>query len=542
VTVGAPIDARSELNEPTAPASMRAPSRRAPWWLWVAGGAILVPVGVPLVALFVRVVGASSEAWSILFSLRTVELVVRSALLVVLVTASALAIGVGAAWLLVRTDLRFKVAWGVLVALPLVIPSYVIALSYLAASGPRGLIADATGIPLPVVSGLPGAWLALTLSTYPYAFLIATAALRRFDPALEEAAAGLGASRARVFRTVTLPQLRPAMGAAALLVGLYTLSDFGAVSLMRFDAFTRVIYAQYSGRLDRTPAAVLSVVLILIALTLILAEERSRGRAAYFSRRATRPLVPMHLERTGAAAGYVFIAILVIVGVVLPVGVLVAWLLRGLAANQTVSVQWEAIAGSLLGSALAAFVAMAAAVPAMILAVRYRSTASRWLERSVYITFSLPHITVALAVVFFSVRYLGPLYQSLTLLVIVYAAIFLAQATGATRAALLQVNPSVEDASRSLGKGAFTTLRRVTLPLIWKGVAVGGALVFLTTMKELPVTLILRPTGFETLAVRVWSAADELFYARASASALVLLLVSAVPMYVLVIRNREFVT
>ncbi|MCH8992170.1 MAG: iron ABC transporter permease, partial [Acidobacteria bacterium] len=161
------------------------------------------------------------------------------------------------------------------------------------------------------------------------------------------------------------------------------------------------------------------------------------------------------------------------------------------------------------------------------------------LERTVFVTFSLPHITVALAVVFFAVRYLGPLYQSLTLLVVVYASIFLAQATGATRASMLQVNPSVEEASRSLGKGPLQTLRSVTVPLIRPGLLAGGALVFLTTMKELPATLLLRPTGFDTLAVRIWSAANELFYARAAASALVLLGLSAIPLYFLVLSTKE---
>jgi iron(III) transport system permease protein len=156
--------------------------------------------------------------------------------------------------------------------------------------------------------------------------------------------------------------------------------------------------------------------------------------------------------------------------------------------------------------------------------------------------FSLPHITVALAVLIFAVRYLGPLYQSLALLVVVYATMFLAQATGAAKASLLQVDPHLEEAARSLGKGPLRVLRDVTIPLIWRGLLAGGALVFLTTMKELPATLLLRPTGFETLAVRIWAAADELFYARAATAALVLLAVSAVPAYVLIVRPKDAIS
>ncbi|MGB5167501.1 MAG: ABC transporter permease subunit, partial [Acidimicrobiia bacterium] len=339
--------------------------------------------------------------------------------------------------------------------------------------------------------------------------------------------------------TVTLPQLRPAIGAGALLAALYTLSDFGAVSLMRFDAFTRVIYAQYAGRLDRTPAAVLSVALLVIALVIIWGEERTRGSAAYFSRRPNRRALPRHLSPVGRVAATGALGVIVVAGLILPVVVLVSWVADGSGLDTGPVIDWAAIGGSLLGSSLAAIVAMAAAIPVVVLAVRYDSRASVWLERSVFVAFSLPHITVAIAVVFFSVRYLGPLYQSLTVLVVVYASVFLAQATGSAKASMLQVDPAVEEASRGLGRGAWTTLRSITIPLIRPGLLAGGALVFLTTMKELPATLLLRPTGFDTLAVDIWSAANELLYAQAAGSALVLLAISAVPMYVLVLHQKD---
>ena len=541
MTVTAPWDPEGRapvvgVTEP-APAPPQRTGRSAPWWLWVAGLVVVLPLVLPLVSLFVRVLGSSGAAADVLFDARTAELAVRSTVLAVLVSASAVVIGVAAAWLVTSTDIPGRQAWGVLVPLPLVIPSYVLALSFLAASGPRGTLASLTGWDVPVLDGLPGAWLALALSTFPFVYLMALAALRRLDPALEDAARGLGASRWRVFWTVTIPQLRPAIGAGALLAALYTLSDFGAVSLMRYAAFTSAIYAQYAGRLDRTPAAVLSVLLIVIALVIIWAEGRTRGRAAYHSSRPARARTPQELSTWERIAGIGVLGTLVTLGVLIPVLVLVTWAWRGASVGETVSIDWGAVGGSLLGSSLAALLAMAAAIPVVVLTVRYQSRASAWLERTVFVTFSLPHITVALAVVFFAVRYLGPLYQSLTVLVVVYASIFLAQATGSAKASLLQVDPSVEEASRSLGKGPLQTLRSVTVPLIRPGLLAGGALVFLTTMKELPATLLLRPTGFDTLAVRIWSAADELFYARAAASALMLLALSAIPLYFLVLRR-----
>ncbi len=535
--VADPAAAAPETVVPAPPPSRR--GLKAPTWMWVLAIAIVVPITVPVLFLLGRVIGSAGTAWETLSTGRTGALLVRSIVFTASVTVTAAAVGVAAAWLIVRSDVLGKRMWTVLVSLPLVIPSYVIALALLSFAGPRGLFADLTGVALPSISGGIGAWLALTLSTYPYVFLVARAALRNVDPAFEEAARSLGAGPWKAFRTVVLPQVRPAVAAGSLLVALYTLSDFGAVSLMGFDVFTRVIYAQYQGRLDRTPAAVLALSLILLALVIVWAEQRTRGRAAYFGTKPRRPAPSVSLTGGARFAAHSFLGGLVFLALALPIGVLTIWLLRGLLGGQTIDMQWGAVAGSLTGSLAAAAIAMAAAVPVVVLAVRYRGRASRWLHRTVYVMFSLPHITVALAVVFFASNYLGGLYQSFTLLVVIYGALFLAQATSAGEATLLQVNPNLEDASRGLGKGAMQTLRRITLPLMWKGLLAGGVLVFLTTMKELPATLLLRPTGFDTLAVRIWSTTNDLFYARAAAPALLLLTVSAIPMYLLVIRPRR---
>lgn len=529
-----------QLAPPTAEAVAQPKSTAAPpTWLIVAGIAVVLPALVPSLALLARVIGASSAAWETLVSVRTLELLVRSIFFATVVTVSATAVGVAAAWITTRTDIRYDRLWSTLLALPLVVPSYVLALSFISLAGPRGLFADLSGVGLPSVSGFWGAVLVLTLATYPYVYLVVRSSIVRVDPTLEEAARGLGSTAWESFRRITLPQLRPSIAASALLVALYTLSDFGAVSLMRLDVFTRVIYAQYQGRLDRTPAAVLSVVLILIALAILWGEGRSRGRAVYFTRRASRPPSRLGLTRRQRTAAYSFLGLTVGLGIALPALVLVTWLLRGVLGGEVIDMRWGAVAGSLSGSVLAGGLAMVAAVPVALLAVRYRGRISTALRATVYAIFSLPHIAVALAVVFFASRFLGGLYQSLTLLVVVYGTLFLAQASGATEAALAQVNPHLEEAARGLGDGRSTVFRRITLPLIRRGLLAGGGLVFLTTMKELPATLLLRPTGFDTLAVRVWSTANDLFYARAAAPALLLLIVSAIPMYLVVIQPRQ---
>ena len=529
---GTPVVAPGTTSGRTRP-------RRAPWWLWAAALIILAPVTVAIGALLLRAAGASDSAWDTLASFRTLRLLVRTLTFTGLVTASASIVGVTGAWIVTRTDVRFRRVWGVAFAMPLVIPSYVIAMALISATGPRGLVADLTGVGIPHLVGFPGAWLALTISTYPYVYLITASALAKADPALEEAARGLGAPPRRVFHTVVLPQLRPAIGAGALLSALYTLSDFGAVSLMRFDAFTRVIYAQYSGRLDRTPAIVLSIVLILSAIIIIVFEQRTRGRGAYFTGKPSRPPTTYRLRGRRRFAATAFLAVVVAIGVVVPVGVLIGWLVRGLATGATVSVPLTAIVGSLTGATLAAILAVIAAIPIVVLGVRHQSRATTWLERVVYVLFSLPHITVAIAVVAFTVRYARPVYQSLLVLVVVYASMFLAQATGPAKAALLQVDPRLDEASRSLGAGQASTLLRIGIPLMSRGLLAGALLVFVTTLKELPATLLLRPSGFTTLAVRIWSASGELLYTQAAASALLLIAVSVIPVYYLSIKPKD---
>ncbi len=538
-----PIQVLEAPVEP--PAAPPVPTRRprAPLFLWVAAVAVLVPVVAPLIVLVGRVIGAGSSAWEVLFSARTLELVLQTLALTAAVTATSLAVGLTTAWLTVRTDLPARRLWSVLVSLPLVIPSYVLALAVLSAFGANGVITDALGPlgvdRLPSVGGAFGAWLVLTLATYPFVHLISSAALRRIDPGLEEAARGLGASPGRTFRTVVVPQVRSSLAASGLLVALYTISDFGAVSLMRFDAFTRVIYAQYQGRLDRTPAAVLATVLIVIVAVILVAEQRMRGRGRAYTARGSRPPRRFPLSGWARRAGLAFLGLLVAVALALPLAVLGGWLARGIDRGAPLDVAWRAAAGSLWVSAAAALVAVAAAVPVAVLVVRYRSKATIAVDRAVFSVFALPHIAVALAMVFLAVNYLGPLYQGFLVLIVTYVALFLPQASGAARGALEQVNPNLEEAARGLGKGPLSALVRVTIPLISRALLAGGALVFLTTMKELPATLLLRPTGFDTLAVEIWSATSEGFFARAAAPALLLLAVSALPMYLLVARSYE---
>ena len=521
---------------------MRA-GRGAPLLLAVPAAAVVAAVLLPLVYIVVRASEANDATWRLITPGTTGRLVLDTALLVAAVVAASVVVGVPLAWLVTRSDLPGARFWAVAVALPLVIPSYVAALALLGALGPRGLLQELLeglfGIErLPEIYGFFGAALALTLSTYPYVFLLTAATLRNLDPALEEAARALGQTRWAAFRRVTLPALRPSIGAGGLLVALYTLADFGAVSLMQYPALTRAIYLQYQSLFDRTSAAVLALVLVALTAVVLALEARARRGARYHraspgSARA-QTLTPLGRWRWPAVATCATVTGLFLA---LPLGVLVYWAARAVPLGQPLDVAWQAAARSLLAAAAAAAVAVVAALPIAFLAHRHDRLWSRSLERLAYTSNALPGIVIALSLVFFGARYGGFLYQTLGLLVFAYVVRFLPQGLAATSSSLRLVDPRIEEAARGLGRGPVRVLFSVTLPLAAPGVLAGAALVFLSTMKELPATLLLRPIGFETLATEIWKATSLGAYSEAAPAALLLILVSAPLVYALAARR-----
>ena len=523
-------------------AAFAAPSR-PPLLLITAALSAVVLVALPLVYLAVRAGSGGADAWDVLGRQRTLELVASTALLVLAVTVVSVAVGVPLAWLVTRTDLPGRRFWALAAALPLVIPSYVVALVLLAAFGPRGLLQDLLEGPfgverVPELYGFPGALLALVLSTYPYVYLLTLAALRDLDPALEEVSRGLGWSPFATFRRVTLPMLRPAVGAGGLLAALYTLSDFGAVSLMQYSSLTRAIFLQYRSLFDRTPAAVLALVLVLLTAALLLLELRTRAHARYYRPTpgaAKAPaLVRLGTWRWPATA---FCASVVGIALIVPLAVIGYWFARAISLGDAFGASWQAAVNSVLVSGLAGTAALAAALPVALLAVRYPATWTRLLERLSYSSNALPGIVIALSLVFFAANYARPVYQTLGLLVAAYVIRFFPQGVAGAHSTLLRMNPRLEEAARGLGRtpgGAFVS---VTAPLVGPGLLAGAALVFLSTMKELPATLLLRPIGFETLATEIWTATTVGFYSRAAVPAILLIVFSAPFLYLVTTRR-----
>lgn len=512
------------------PARIRRPLRRPPLPLLVAGIGVALLALAPLAYLAIRAAGATNGPLDLVLRARTFEVLGNTLGLSLVVGLGAIAVGLPLGWLTARSDLPGRRIWAVLVVVPLAIPSYVLAFGLIAALGPRGALRDLLaplGVQsIPSLYGFPGAALVLTLATYPYVTLAVRAVLRRTDAGLEEAARTLGEPPRGAFRRVGLPLLVPALSAGALLAVLYALADFGSVSLLQFDSFARAIYVQYRAAFDRSLAAVLALILAGLAIGVAGLEAAVRQRRPpLVARTSPRPAPPVPLGpwRWPAVA---FCGLVVGLGLVVPVVTLASWLVRGLESGEPLRILPDAIVNTLLAGAGASLVAIVLALPIALLAARWPSRTVRSIEAASLTSYALPGIVVALAVVFLAVR-IGPLvYQTLALLLLACAVRFLPLAVSTLRDGLDTISPHLEESARLLGRGPFATFREVSLPLLRPGLVAGAALVFMTTAKELPMTLLLGPTGFRTLATSVWSAVGDGFYARAAAPALVLVAIS----------------
>lgn len=315
-------------------------------------------------------------------------------------------------------------------------------------------------------------------------------------------------------------------------MALNALQDFGTTSLMQFDAFTRVIFLQYRYSFERNQAAALALMLVSLVLLILWLEYKARSRAVYYSRGTTshRPQAVVHLGEWKVPA-LLFCLAVISLGLLLPLGVTLFWLVKGLTGSgldEIVSLQvvMQLAWNSILAAGLAAVVATLCALPVAILTVRFPSRITTVIERCSYIGFGLPGIVVALSLVFWGANYLPWLYQTLPMLVFAYLVLFVSQSVGTVRSSLLQVNPQLEESARSLGRTSWQTLKEITFPLVGPGVLGGAALVFLTAIKELPATLLLAPIGFNTLATHIWKATENVAFSDAAAGAIVMLVVS----------------
>jgi iron(III) transport system permease protein len=495
-------------------------TRRAPWPL--TGSAALI-AGCLLLPVTFLIWQASGVGWSLITRLLmrqlTLSLLINSIELTLAVTACAAGIAVAAAWCVERTSLPGRRLWRVLMLLPLAIPDFVTGYTWSSLS--------------PAVHGLPGAVLVMTLGLYPLIYLPVAAALRRADGTLYEVARGLGNGRFTAFRRVVLPQIRPALLGGCLLVTLALLAEFGAFEILRFQTFTTEIFTEFMLGFNAAAASALSLLLVLLSLLALGGEHfvsrRGAGRAN--SSLTSARVLRVHRYRLGRATlpvlgGFV---VLTALSIGVPVSTVIYWRLRPPDTTLPPIPLAGAAINTLMYAGSAAIVATIAAFPVALLFIRHPGRLGTLFERIGYLTQGLPGLVLALALVFFAIHAAYPLYQTPALLVLTYAIMFFPLALVSLRASLAQAPPRLEETARSLGCSPAAALRRVTLPLVAPGIAASAALVFLAAVVELTATLVLIPTGANTLATAFWAYQQNSSYASASRYAIVIVAIAAIP-------------
>ncbi|WP_298460489.1 iron ABC transporter permease [uncultured Cellulomonas sp.] len=482
---------------------------------------------LPLVVVLADAVSAgAATATQYLLRPRVGTLMGNTLALLAVTVPATVVLGTLAAWLVERTNLPGASLWRTLLLAPLAVPAFVSAYAWVTVA--------------PAMTGFAGAALVTTLAYFPFVFLPVAAVLRTLDAGDEEAARSLGLSPAAVVRRTVLPRLRPAISGGALLVALHGLAEYGVLEMMRFQTFTTAVMQQYAIGFSDVTGSLLASVLLVLCLVVLTAEVAARGRrrVARVGAGAPRRAEPAHLGPWSVPAA-VLLGAVVAGGLVVPVATVARWLVRGLerpgaVAGDLAQVTLSTVALALVGG----LVTTVAALPGAWLLNRRRAAASLLLERATFLASALPGVVVGLALVTLSVRWARPVYQTVGLLVVAYTILFVPRAMVTLRAGLAAAPPELSEAARSLGLGGTATLARVVLPLAAPSMLTGFVLVALAVSTELTATLLLAPTGTQTLAIAFWRAASELDYAAAAPYAAAMVALSA-PLTVLLRRQME---
>ncbi|WP_291637884.1 iron ABC transporter permease [Bosea sp. (in: a-proteobacteria)] len=465
-------------------------------------------------------------------------------------------VGVGTAWLVTQHEFPGRKSLEWLLVLPLAMPTYITAYVYVEILGFQGplqsLFRALTGYRslrdywFPDPRNLTGAILILGLVLYPYVYLSVRALFGMQSAAIVESARTLGASRWTLFRRVALPMARPALAAGLTLALLETLNDIGASEYLGVRSLTLSVYTTWLNRSSLPGAAQIACVMLLVVVGLILVEMQSRG-ARRFSLpvKRLRPVGRSPLPRGAAWAASAACALPVLLGAILPLAFLFGEFLRRDLIAQADAAMLRSLANTLAISAAATAIVVAVGVG---VAAAVRLGREPWLPavaRLASLGYALPGTVLALGLLVPLAAFdnlvadasravfgASPgllLLGSGAALVIAYLVRFLSIALAGTQSGLARISPRIDDAARSLGAGRRELLRRLHWPLTRPAIAAAALLVFVDCMKELPMTLLLRPLNFETLATQVYGHASRGVFEDGALAALLIVLIGIYP-------------
>jgi len=507
------------------PRPVRARRAGRPAVLLAVSGLVAALLAVPLVFLLIEAHGAGpADVAHLIVRPLTGQLLWNTVRLTVVVTAVCAVIGTATAWCVERTDLPGRRVWAVLVVVPLAIPDFVVSFGW------NSLWSW--------VQGFRGAVIVMSLAVYPLVYLPVAASLRGADPGQEEVARSLGTGRVRTFVRITLGQARGAIAGGCLLVALVLLAEYGAFEILSYQTFTTEIFTEFKSPYSFAAACALALVLVLLSLLVLTGEGMVRGKARVSrSGPLTQRKAPPYALGRGrwpVLAGFALLALLAL-GV--PVWASIYWMIQGqapsLSGGSNVSLLNAAWHTALYGG-IAAAVSTVMAFPVALLAIRHSGRARQVLERSTYLVLAMPGIVIAFALSYFTEVYAGGLgSETAPLLIVCYSIMFFPLALVGVKASLARAPVNLDEIARSLGQRRLAVLWRVTLRLAGPGLVAAFCLVFLSAVTELTATLLLIPTGVQTLATQFWQYETNLSYGQAAPFALVMIAVAAVPSYVL---------
>ncbi len=526
-------------------------SQRAPLALKVTALITAFLFACPGLYLIWRNITSDSDPLGLLFSEQTLSPLMRTINLTVLVTLSAAILGTGLAWLTIRTDLPSRRVLKLILPLPLVFPTFVGAAAFIRTLNPGGIannLLENIGIDRTLeLHGLFGAWLVLTLFTYPYVYLPVAARLKNLPSSLEESARLLGDSGWATFRKVILPQIASSLFAGSLLVFLYTISDFGAVQLMRYDTLTRAIWTT---RLNNQPVSfALALILLSLAAFAVIVETlfSRKFRKPDFATQVEVILTPLKKWKSLAVSVSWLIVFLALITPTIALGDWAAdGLLREFRGGRPLFIEFEDIIKPTINTAwismLTAVIAAVIVLPVSYLVAKYRSPIGNTANAVMTSTFAMPGLLIALSMFFWTLRTSWAaehLRGTIVILIFAYLVRFSAQALAPARAAVASIPESMEDASQVLGASKIKRFFSIDLPVVTPGLLAGSGLVLMSTMKELPITLLVSPFEFPTLTTKIFQSFEDAFVAEGGLLALILVLLSAILTWILVIRRAD---
>jgi iron(III) transport system permease protein len=509
-------------------------------------------VAVPIAAVLSASLKPSGEIMRHLASTMLARLVFNTIVLTGGVAILTSILGVSLAWLTAVCDFpgRRSLSW--LLLLPMAVPAYVMAFTFLGLmdfSGPLYRVLTTAGLPAPSdPRSVWGVILVMSLSLYPYVYLLSRSAFLSMGIRGMEAARSLGVSPLRAFFSVALPMARPWIAGGVILVIMEVLADFGAVSIFNYDTFTTAIYKAWFGFFSLSAAAKLSGILVVFALSGLLVEQKMRSKMR-FTTMGRDQSDSDRFTLVGAArfAALFYTGTVLTVAFLIPVGQLVVWCVSSFA-QEFDQGYWTDLGHTLLLGMLAAGLVCTAALVLSYAARLHPKGLVRYLVRTSTLGYALPGTVLAVGVVipsagvdnllatmtdFLGLPLMPAIQGTVPVMLAAYMVRFMAVGFNPVDSAMHRVTRSIDETARTLGTRGLGLLRRVYVPILKSGILTAGVLVLVDVMKEMPITLMTRPFGMDTLAVKIFELTSEGEWHRAALPAVTLVLTGLIPVALL---------